>query len=697
MKLRPPEYQTLIFDLESDGLLDTMTVIHNLCIREYETGRVWTFRRNKYEDNIEEGVEMLMNAETIVGHNIASFDIPAIALIYDWFDPTALVRDTLVISRLIFTDQKDKDFRLWRRKKLPGQLIGASTLKAWGYRLGLQKGDYMDDKIAEAKSQGMTDDVEIIAFVWGTWNQPMEDYCELDVDVTTKLWRIILAENYPEFPIAFEHDCHDMATMIEENGWPFDVKRANEMADSLEEDADELSVQVIEEFGTWFSPAKKHIVAPLWDDPEGKNAKKKYLDVRPEYGEDDSRKIWAEVTVAKSTRKFKQMYRLNKKTGKKSLNNSVEEGAMFCPIKQMDFNPGSRHHIIDRFTILYNWEPKDFTETGQPSVSDDVLKGLVDQIPVAEPLSEIFYLKKRLSQVKTGAQAWLKHVKADGAIHHRLNVGGTISGRCAHSSPNIAQVPKVMSNSEGPLMGRAGRHGWDSRRLFYVPDGWRLIGCDLSGIELRCLANLTAPHDNGYLIDQILDGDIHTVNMKAAGLQSRDQAKTFIYALIYGAGNAKIGSIVDPLASHDEQTRIGKELKDQFFKGLPGLAKVVKLIGKQAKRGWVEGMDGRRLIVRAAHAALNLRLQSDGAMLAKKWMLTADDHFLDDGLVHGWDGDYAFLGFIHDELQVAVRTEYIEYAKKTLITSAAEAGEFFDFAMPVDAEAKDGINWAMTH
>lgn len=735
MKLRPGKYRTLIFDIETDGLLEEMTTIHLLCIREYETGQVWTFRRNKREDNIARGVEMLMQAQMLVGHNIAQFDVEAIRLIFPWFDPQGTIRDTLVMSRLIFTDQKDKDFRLWKRGKLPGQLIGTATLKAWGYRLGLQKGDYMDDKIAEAKARGITDAKEIMRYVWGEWNQPMEDYCELDVDVTTKLWTQILEANFPDFPIEFEHDAHQMAIMIEENGFPFDVERCEQMAKAMQDEIDVLSEKAIEHFGFWFAPAKKHIVKPRWEDPDGVNEKKAYAEPNEAHGEDYSRAVWADVTVAKQTRKFKDMYRVNPKTGEKSLNNSVEEGAMFCAIQKKDFNPGSRDNIVDRFTTVYAWEPLDFTENGAPSVDDNVLTNLSKDIPIAKDLAEIFYLKKRLGQAKTGAQAWLNHVKEDGGIHHRLNVGGTISGRCSHSFPNIAQVPKVKSvpafNKDGSinpkvwasegvlhpwviahpdkdgkiknaiLTGRQGRHGYDSRRLFYVPEGWTLIGCDLSGIELRCLANLTCKYDNGYLIDLILNGDIHEVNRQAAGLETRDQAKTFIYALIYGAGDAKIGSIVKPLGSTEEQKAIGKKLKEQFFQNLPGLAAVVKMIGKQAKRGWVEGLDGRRLIVRAAHAALNLRLQSDGAVIAKKWMLTADDKFLDAGLRHGWDGDYCFLAFVHDELQVAVRNEalpdMVAFAEKSLIDAAAEAGEFFNFQMKVDAEAKHGINWAETH
>jgi DNA polymerase I-like protein with 3'-5' exonuclease and polymerase domains len=731
MKLRPPKHQTLLFDLESDGLLHQLTRIHVLSVREFETGNRWTFRQNAEEDTIEDGLEMLANAKAVVGHNIMQFDLAAIRLLYPWFElhRDTEVHDTLVSSRLIFTDQKDKDFRLWRKGKLPGQLIGTDKLEAWGYRLGLQKGDYAKEYEERAKEQGITDPEEIRLFVWGSWNQDMEDYCDLDVDVNTALYKQIVVLDYPEFPIDFEHDAHSMAIIIEENGWPFDVKRAEKLADEISQESAVLEAQAIEHFGYWYAPAKKHQVRHLWDDPDGINKKKTYKEPRAEFGEDDSRAIWGEVTVPKQTRSFKSLYRVNKNTGEKSLNNNVTEGAPFCAVVRKEFKPTSRQQIIDRFTTVYNWEPIDFTEKGNPEVSDDVLRGLIGRIPMAEELAEVFYLSKRLGQIKTGANSWLNKVQEDGAIHHRLNVGGTVSGRCSHSNPNIAQVPKVMSASVlekdgsfnpkvlGPdgepisdcfnpdgtikksiiLKGRVGRHGWDCRRLFYVPAGWTLVGCDLSGIELRCLASLAKPFDDGFLVNQILDGDIHTANQQAAGLETRDQAKTFIYALVYGAGDVKIGSIVDPLAPVEEQRAIGKRLKAQFFAKLPGLAAAVKLIQKQARRGFVEGLDGRRLMVRAQHAALNLRLQSDGAVIAKKWMLNADDRFLDEGLKHGWDGDYAFLGFIHDELQVAVRDEYVDFAETNLIEAAADSGRFFDFGMEVEAEAKHGINWAQTH
>lgn len=718
-------YQTLLFDVETNGLLDQLDRIHVLCIREYETGRAWTFRHNKKENNIYEGVAMLLDCETLVGHNIYQFDLPAIEIVFPDFDPQALIRDTLVMTRHIFSDVKDKDYRLWERGLLPGGLIGLHTLDAWGFRVGLNKGDYSAVRKAEATELGITDPDELTHHVWGIWNQDMEEYCENDVAVTAKLWTKILSENYPEDPIRFEHEIHALACKMESNGFPFDIKRAEALADELRHEVEKLSAKAINHYGTWYAPDKKRVTGPLW---EGQTVTKDYPRPRPQYGEDASRKIWAEITIPKRDFNPKSLWKKKPKSDEMTLQSTRFEGAPYCAVKLKEFNPGSRPMIIDRFTVVHDWEPNSFTDKGNPEVNDDVLTGLVGTIPMAKELAEIFYLNKRLGQVATGNAAWLKMVGPDGAIHGRTNTGGTISGRCAHSSPNLGQVPSVKSapvlidgdynskildangepfrycfDADGELRnkvmlrGRIGNHGYDCRRLFYVPPGWKLVGCDLSGIELRCLANLAAPYDNGFLIRQILEGDIHTANQEAAGLETRDQAKTFIYATVYGAGEEKIGSIVEPLASPERQRQIGKRLKTQFFRKMPGLAAAVKQIQRECRRGWIEGLDGRRLRVRAKHSALNLRLQSDGAVIAKEWALGSEDAFLSEGLKHGWDGDFAFLAFIHDELQVAVRDEYVDFAKQALIDAALAAGEVFDFRMPVDAESKSGINWAETH
>ena len=118
-------------------------------------------------------------------------------------------------------------------------------------------------------------------------------------------------------------------------------------------------------------------------------------------------------------------------------------------------------------------------------------------------------------------------------------------------------------------------------------------------------------NDEGYT-NEILNGDIHTANQNLAGLESRDQAKTFIYALLYGAGDAKLGSVVGRGRAH------GKGLRQRFFDGLPSFKKLTDRVQREAKSGFVKALDGRKLTVRSEHAALNTLLQGAGAIVMKK-------------------------------------------------------------------------------
>lgn len=686
MKLKPKfAYQTLVFDIETNGFLREMDRIHNLVIREFESGQTWVFRRNKREDTIEKGVKMLMKAAVVVGHNIMSFDIPAIQKVFPWFDIIGKIRDTLVMTQLVYANQKDRDFGLWRAGKLPGNLIGAQGLESWGYRLGLQKGTYQKDM----EEKGLDP--------WARWNQAMEDYCVLDVDVNTLLYDKLERENFPVESIIFEHQIHDLMCLQEQAGIHFDVEAAIALADEIEAESEDLSTKAIQHFGSWFAPAKKKIVRALWADPEGVNEAKTYPAPDEAMGETDKRGVWGAVTTPKKTMKFKDKTKA-----------WAFDDAPFVAVTKKEFKPSSRPMIIDRFTTIYNWAPTDFTDKGNPEVSDTVLKNLIGHIPMAKELSEVFYLNKRLGQVKTGAQAWLKHATDEGRIHARVNVGGTVSGRCSHSNPNLAQVPRVMMRKKDDpgyeklgkyLFGRAGNHGADCRELFYVPDTWGvLVGADLSGVELRCLADATFEFDEGELADHILNGDIHSVNQHAAGLPTRDHAKTFVYALIYGAGDEKIGSIVSPLASPDEQREIGKKLRAKFMQEMPGLKKAIKQVQRQAKKGFLIGRDGRKLYVRGKHSALNLKLQHDGAAIAKLWLMLVFGELTEThGLEHGWDGDFVLQLFIHDEIQFAVRHKYRDLVAKVMVEQAAVAGKMLGFNVPISAESKYGECWMETH
>nr|WP_237684058.1 DNA polymerase [Pseudaminobacter soli] len=409
--------------------------------------------------------------------------------------------------------------------------------------------------------------------------------------------------------------------------------------------------------------------------------------------------------------------------------------APYCKVERKDFNPNSRPQIIDRLRVVYNWEPVDFTEAGNPQVDDEVLRKLADDWPICDTLAELFFLAKLHGQVAKGQNGWMKLVDEDGFIHARTNAGGTRSGRASHSFPNIAQVPKVKvvdlilkdgsknnllldANGEwlpqcykadgslkkaAVVYGRAGNYGWECRNLFQAPvlngHQWWLMGCDLSGIELRCFGHHLARWDEGSYLEVVLNGDVHTTNQQAAGLPTRDNAKTFIYATLYGGGDAKIGSIVCPPGTPEKiMAARGKELKAKFQQGVPAYRELMRWVAKQARQGWMPGLDGRKLWVKSPHSALNLLLQSDGALIAKKWVCLYVEYMEDAGYRFGWDGDFTLCAWVHDEIQSACRTKEIaEHAAEIAKRAAADAGHHFNYVAPVDAEAKIGLTWAQTH
>jgi DNA polymerase-1 len=355
-------------------------------------------------------------------------------------------------------------------------------------------------------------------------------------------------------------------------------------------------------------------------------------------------------------------------------------------MKTVHFNPSSRQHIAHCLKAKYNWSPKEFTDSGQAKIDDEVLNALV--YPEAKKLAEYFLIEKRISQLAEGDKAWLK-LEQKGRIHSRYNPNGTVTGRATHSDPNIAQVPKVQKSKAGVLKGLAGGYGFECRSLFHAPEGFSMVGADMSGLELRCLAHYMAYWDKGDYVKVVTEGDVHTVNQTAAGLPTRDAAKTFIYAFLYGAGDGKIGSIINGTSA------AGKAVKARFMQGLPALGNLQKHVLMSAKKGHLVSLDGRRIPIRSSHAALNSLLQSCGSILCKAWLLAINTELQAQGLV--WGKDYYFLGWIHDEVQIAVRNGLEGQVGETAVKMAAKVGEDFSFRCPLAAEYRQGTNWAETH
>jgi DNA polymerase-1 len=339
--------------------------------------------------------------------------------------------------------------------------------------------------------------------------------------------------------------------------------------------------------------------------------------------------------------------------------------------KVIPFNPASRQQIADRL-MRRGWEPEVFTETGEPKVDETVLSGI--DMPEAKLLNEYLLLNKRIGQLATGKQAWLK-LEENGKIHGRVNHMGAVTSRCTHSNPNTGQIPSVSAE-----------YGKECRSLFIAPRGYSLLGADASGLELRCLAHYMAAYDSGAYAEIVLNGDIHTANQEAAGLESRNQAKTFIYGFLYGSGDEKTGKIIGKGAKE------GKAIKKKFLKKLPALKYLKDAVAKAADdRGWVKGLDGRIIPIRHSHAALNTLLQSAGAIICKTWYVFVAEALKKANL------DAHIVAFVHDEVQLVVKKGQEDDTGRLILQCMRDVEQHFNFRCRLDSEYKYGRNWADTH
>ena len=460
----------------------------------------------------------------------------------------------------------------------------------------------------------------------------MQSYCEQDTRVTLKLYELIQSQNYSPEALSLEHQFRAVIDKQEAFGFCFNKEKAIELYGTLQE----KRLKLKEELQTIFPP----IDEGDYFTPKVNNKTRGYV-----------------------------------------------KGVEIWRPKITSFNPSSRQHIASRLKDKYNWQPAELTEQGVPKVDEEVLSSL--PYPEAKLLSEYLLLDKRLGQLSDGQQAWLKAV--DGItdrIHGRVNTNGTVTGRCTHHSPNMAQVPAV-----------GAPYGKECRSLFGPPKGYYQIGCDASGLELRCLAHYLARYDGGAYAQVVLHGDIHTTNQKAAGLPDRNTAKRFAYAYLYGAGDLLIGSLINPTLQDDpSKIKLGKEVKARFLKQTPALAMLLDDIQKAVKaRGYLIGLDKRRLPIRSVHSALNTLLQSAGA-IAMKLATCLFWETAEMAMSWRFGDEVAQMAHIHDEFQLAVRDDIpSETVGNLAVKAIQDAGKAFNFRCPLDGEYKVGTDWAETH
>jgi len=506
---------------------------------------------------------------------------------------------------------------------------GGHSLAAWGSTLGTSKIDY---KATWQWLMGRREE-----YAGECYDKPhmglLNTYCERDIDVTALLYEHLIAETeaqkFSQESVELEHSVAAIIAKQERNGFKLDLPYATVLLTRIKGKLDGIYEQMQER--------------------------------------------WPPYIVE----------RTSEKTGK--------------PLKPATivFNPGSRQQIGEKLVEL-GWKPSTFTPTGQPVVDEGSLDGCL--LPEAKLISEYLMLQKRVAQI----ESWMEAVEDDGRVHGRVTTNGAVTGRMTHSSPNMAQIP-----NSGSVFGPECRECWS------VEEGNVLVGADASGLELRMLAHYMK--DESY-VRTVVEGsskegtDVHSVNQKAAGLPTRDAAKTFIYAFLYGAGDSKIGSIVGGTAKN------GKVLKEAFLSKTPALSKLIEKVHRGVANGWVfqtkqdpdkcgwvpserreeytgyvMGLDGRHILVRSEHAALNSLLQGAGAVVMKKALVIFEDKIRK----NKWP--VKIVVNVHDEFQWETAPAYATITGEAAVQSIVEAGEFYKLRCPLNGEFKYGKSWRETH
>ena len=530
--------------------------------------------------------------------------------------------DIPVIKKLCDIDLSDKKIiDTLVLSRLFNPVRGAHSLEAWGYKLEYHKIEFNE---------------------YDKYSEDMLKYCAQDVLLNYKVYEALKRESkgFTSESVNLETDTYKIVTDQRQHGFMLDVELAEKL---LKQFDDELKATEDEVHKTFKPKTTKRVIYPqrtTFGSLDGVNNKIKKM------GRD---------TEGKQTRLTPEEYDIFLKGSADTVVRVSEE----------PFKLGSRQQIGE-YLQEFGWKPKHFTPTGQPKVDEKVLSTVKD-IPEAALIAKYLMLQKRIAQVSS----WLKFLN-DNRVHGSVISNGTITGRMSHRDPNMAQIPSLSSP-----------YGKECRACWTVPKGYKLVGIDASGLELRMLAHYLNDEE---FINDILNGDIHTANQNRAGLQSRSQAKTFIYAFLYGAGDAKIGSVVGGNKAE------GKRIKQSFLNNFPSLKSLRNRITREAdKNGFIKGLDGRKIFIRSSHAALNSLLQGAGAIVMKRALIILNEAIHNAGL------DAHCVANVHDEWQIETREEQVDILGKLGVDAIRSAGEYYNLNCPLDGEYKVGGTWSETH
>ncbi len=477
------------------------------------------------------------------------------------------------------------------------------------------------------------------------FSDDMLKYCRNDVKVTELVYNKLMSEKerYKALDKSIEIE-HKFAVLINEqikNGFSFNVEKANTLYSILQKEYEELYEVVLTEL------PKKRLDSECY------------------------RKAKLEGRLLTETN---ETFSFADKKGK----------VIIKEIKYEIGNPTSRRQIAQYLIDEYKWVPTIFTETNLPKVSESILSTL--PYDFAKKAARLFRIQKQLGMLNDGDNSWLKLVTSEGKLHGNVITNGTNTGRCSHNKPNVAQVDKKDLRM---------------RELFEPKKGWKLVGIDAASLELRILAHYLHRYDGGLFAEEVTKGDIHSYNQNIMQLNERNSAKTAIYALVYGAGNEKLGKIVaedahESIENSNKLKHKGIVLRENIEENFLGYKELLKDVDYAYQgRGFLIGLDGRPLHPRSDYSALNLLIQSAGAIIMKQALINSAKILIDNEYVLGVH--YNYVANIHDEIQIEAEPSIIEEVGKCVVQAIRKTKEDFNLRCDMDGEYKIGPNWAATH
>lgn len=592
--------------------------------------------------SISEIVEFFNKTEgsVYVGHNILRYDAPVLVRLCGVKLSVANCVDTLVLSTLYSPS-----------------LSGGHSLDAWGERLGKPKIDFSD---------------------YSRLTPEMIEYCHQDVSITAELFRRLVRTlsriGFSERSIWIQMRFTEILDRQQRNGFYFDGPRAIDFYRMLRSREEELT----DEIRRVFPPVRSLVAERAMFKKDGS--------VTSIYSKDRERYILKEYS----------------------------DRGIYEAFEDVEFSIGSPQQRTQKLLEL-GWEPQEFTPKtkkgggGNPKpfehgeLSPSLEAFLEDKdVPEVRLIAKWMAINGRANMVNNWLENWND---ATGCIHGKLFTADTL--RLRHQAPNTANIPAVRTTllDKGTelerticLLGEAGYYTYEARDLWCARPGRVLVGTDAAGLELRMLAHYLNRRD---FTEGVVNGDPHQVNADIVGI-TRPQAKTLIYATLYGAGDVKIARTLGlPVLTKKmpgrgaqghtmEYSPEGKEIKELFLERL-GLKALIEECQDEQKQGRINLVDGSKIVCPSPHAALNYRLQGGGARVMAMGAILFERHIRREQL------DSIKVGDIHDEWQYDVHPSCAKRHSELSVQSIREAGEVLGLRVPLDGTAKEGLTWAETH